>query len=296
MGKYLDASFINTLGSRTYKVHIPKSYHGQSLPLIVMLHGCTQDPDDFAVGSRMNLLSENSGCFALYPCQTQAANLSKCWNWFNPADQCRDSGEPAIVAGMTREVMHAYNIDAARVFIAGMSAGAAMAVVMAVTYPELYAAVGAHSGMPYRCANSVFSALNAMRHGADHVQPLGVAGIPLIAFHGEQDRTVNPRNSEQLMFQWLESRPDIGSDGRIEEAGTSNGRAYLRTQHSDSRGVFAEHWLIKQSAHAWSGGSASGSFADPEGPDASREMLRFFRGVRRRSRLFSRLIDAIKLP
>jgi poly(hydroxyalkanoate) depolymerase family esterase len=294
LGKFLDASFSHSLGPRTYKVHVPKSYRGQALPLLVMLHGCTQDPDDFAAGTRMNLLSEKSSCFALYPCQPQFANPSKCWNWFNTEDQRRDHGEPAIIAGMTLEVVQAYNIDATQVFIAGMSAGAAMAVIMAAAYPELYAAVGAHSGMAYRSAQNILSAMHAMRNGAASPPPLGVAGIPVIAFHGDRDRTVNPRNSERIISQWLESHPEASSPDCGEITGKSNGRAYVRTQYRDSRGVLAEYWLVKNSGHAWSGGSASGSYADPNGPDASAEMLRFFLRGRRRSGLLSRLIRAIK--
>ena len=295
MGKFLDASFGHNSGPRTYKVYVPKNYRGQALPLLVMLHGCTQNPDDFAAGTRMNVLSEKNSCFALYPSQPEFANPSKCWNWFSAGDQRRDQGEPSIIAGMTREVMQAYNIDATRVFVAGMSAGAAMAVIMAATYPDLYAAVGAHSGLAYRSAQNMLSALDVMRNGAASLPPLGVAGIPIIAFHGEQDRTVNPRNSEQIISQWLESRPEASGRRCAEETGEINGRTYVRTQHRDSRGVFAEYWILENSGHAWSGGSPSGSYADPKGPDASREMLRFFLGGHPRSGLLDRLLGSLKL-
>ena len=291
---FIDASFGEGLGLRTYKVHVPKGYRGQSLPLLVMLHGCTQDPDDFAAGTRMNPLADRHACFVLYPCQALFANPSKCWNWFNPADQQRDAGEPAILAGMTREVIRAYHIDDTQVFIAGMSAGAAMAVIMAASYPEVYAAVGAHSGLAYRSAQNMLSAMDTMRNGAANLPLLGVAGIPIIIFQGEHDQIVNPRNSEQIVSQWLQSHPQAGSIVRKEETGESNGRAYARTQYRETRGVVAEHWLVKQSGHAWSGGSTSGSYADPQGPEASREMLRFFLGVRRRSSLLSRLMRSIK--
>jgi poly(hydroxyalkanoate) depolymerase family esterase len=294
LGKFLDASFGHSMGLRTYKVHVPKNYRGQALPLLVMLHGCTQNPDDFAAGTRMNVLSEKNHCFAVYPSQPESANPSKCWNWFIAGEQRRDQGEPAIIAGITREVMEAYNIDARRVFIAGMSAGAAMAVIMAATYPELYAAVGAHSGMAYRSAQNMLSALDTMRNGAASLPPLGVAGIPIIAFHGDQDRTVNPRNSEQIVSQWLESRQEARTHVCTEETGESNGRAYVRTQHRDGRGVLAEYWLVKNSGHAWCGGSPLGSHADPNGPDASQEMLRFFLRGHPRSGLLSRLLGSLK--
>lgn len=292
MGKFIEATLSQGFGPRTYKVHVPNGYQGQPLPLLVMLHGCSQDPDDFAAGTHMNLLSDKHAFFALYPRQPQFANPSKCWNWFNPQDQSRELGEPLIIAGMTREVMQAYHIDATKVFIAGMSAGAAMAVIMAAAYPELYAAVGAHSGMPYRSAQNLLSALDAMRNGAANVPPLDQPGIPLIAFHGEEDRTVNPRNSQLLISQWLESRPAAGLSLE-EERGESNRRSFLRIKHRDGRRAVAEYWLVKGTGHAWSGGSPSGTHADPQGPDASREMVRFFLGDHRR-RLLSRLIGSIK--
>lgn len=294
MGKFLDASFNHSVGSRTYKVYVPKRYHGQALPLLVMLHGCTQNPDDFAAGTRMNALTEKSACFAVYPSQPRSANPSRCWNWFNLGDQRRDHGEPAIIAGVTRAVMQAYHIDSKQVFIAGMSAGAAMAIIMAATYPELYAAVGVHSGLAFRSANNMLSSLDAMRNGAASLAPLEVVGIPLIAFHGDEDRTVNLRNSEQIISQWLQSSLNHPIVESIEEAGETNGRAYVRTQYRDNRGVFAEYWRVQKLGHAWCGGSLSGSHTDPSGPNASQEMLRFFLGSRSPAGLLNRLLSSLK--
>jgi len=297
LGKFVEQAFNHSPGLRTYKVHVPNSYRGQAMPLLVMLHGCTQNPDDFAAGTRMNVLSDQDACFIVYPSQPEAANPSKCWNWFNRADQRRGRGEPAIIAGITREVMQTYRIDENRVFVAGLSAGAAMAVVMAATYPELYAAIGAHSGLAYRSAENGLSALDAMRNGAASIQPLGVAGIPVIVFHGEQDRTVNPRNGRQIITQWLESRPDQAQPICTRETGKSNGRTFERTQHRDAHGdLLAEFWLLKDTDHAWSGGSPSGSHADPNGPDASREMLHFFLGKAgpERPGILNRLIRSLK--
>jgi poly(hydroxyalkanoate) depolymerase family esterase len=169
----------------------------------------------------------------VYPAQPASANPAKCWNWFSAPDQQRDRGEPAIIAGITREVLQRYRIDKQRVFIAGLSAGASMSLVMAAAYPELYAAVGAHSGLPYRSATGVLSAMSAMRNGSATVPSLGTSGVPIIVFHGDHDQTVNPRNGQNILSQWIASRPDQGrSLVRTEEAGESNGRTYLRTGSS----------------------------------------------------------------
>ena len=298
MDKLLDETFSDRAGTRTYKVHVPRNARRAAMPLIVMLHGCTQDPDDFAAGTRMNALADKNTCVVVYPAQPESANPAKCWNWFSSVDQHRDQGEPAILAGITRAVMQTYRIDKRQVFIAGLSAGASMSIVMAATYPELYAALGVHSGLPYRSAENVFGALHAMRNGAASLQSLGASGVPIIVFHGDHDRTVNPCNGRQIIAQWLASRPDpTPSSVGAEERGESNGRGYLRTRYGDVRGgLFAEHWLIEDLGHAWSGGSPEGSFADPTGPDASREMMRFFLHLagRRRAGIVTRLIRSLK--
>lgn len=298
LNKFPEETFKHSAGTRTYKVHVPRSYRGRPMPLIVLLHGCTQNPDDFAAGTRMNALADKNSCIVVYPAQGESANPAKCWNWFNTADQQRDQGEPAIIAGITREVMQAYRVDEKRVFIAGLSAGASMSVVMAATYPELYAAVGVHSGLPYRSAQSMLSALYVMRNGAAALPSLGAVGIPIIVFHGDHDQTVNPCNGQQIISQWLASRRDQAqSNVGTEATGESNGRAYSRTQYCDPQGaLFAEYWIVKDLGHAWSGGSHKGSFADPLGPDASQEMLRFFlsRARRRRVGILDRLIGALK--
>ena len=268
------------------------------MPLVVMLHGCTQDPDDFAAGTRMNALSDKHACVVVYPAQRSSANPAKCWNWFRADNQRRDQGEPAIIAGITREVIRAHRIDERQVFVAGLSAGASMSVVMAATYPELYAAVGAHSGLPYRSAQNILSAFTVMRNGASDLQGLGTLGLPIIVFHGDHDQTVNPCNSEQIISQWLGSRQEsVQSSAGAPETGESNGRAYVRTEYHDAGGrVFAEHWVIKNLGHAWSGGSPKGSYTDSTGPDASQEMLRFFlgRGGARRPGILDRLIRSLK--
>ena len=251
------------------------------MPLLVMLHGCLQDPDDFALGTRMNAIAEEQRIFVLYPEQSEAANQTRCWNWFNAANQRRDQGEPSIIADMTRDMIRSYNIDARRVYIAGMSAGGAMAAIMAATYSDLYAAVGIHSGVPYGAAQNFLAAIAAMKDGAAIGARLPSKSIPLIVFHGDQDMMVNSRNGEQLVSQWLGGpAPNRREETSTAQASQGNGRAFTRTVYWDGAGhAVAENWLVHDAGHAWSGGGSAGSFADAAGPDASREMVRFFSAV-----------------
>ena len=271
-GSFISGSFTNAAGTRPYKLYIPDAHPGKALPLIVMLHGCTQTSDDFAAGTRMNALAHERSCFILYPEQTQAANRSRCWNWFKRGHQRRDQGEPAIIAGMTRDVMSRYAIDARKVYVAGLSAGGAMAAVMGAAYPELYAAVGIHSGLAVGSAHDVPSAFAAMRGtSSPSAAPSAENALPVILFHGDRDNTVHPRNSEQV----IES---LGDTQRSVESGkVPNGHAYTRTLHKDATGrVILEHWLVHGAGHAWSGGSPTGSYTDPRGPDAALAMMEFF--------------------
>jgi poly(hydroxyalkanoate) depolymerase family esterase len=280
-GSFIEGSYTNSHGSRRYKLFIPTRHAGKPLPLLVMLHGCLQDPDDFALGTRMNAIAEEQRIFVLYPEQSEAANQTRCWNWFNPANQRRDQGEPSIIAGLTREVIGSHNIDARRIYIAGMSAGGAMAAIMAATYSDLYAAVGIHSGLPYGVAQNFLAAIAAMKDGAAIGARLPSKSIPLIVFHGDQDVMVNSRNGEQLVSQWLGGPAlSLRQDTSTARATEGNGRAFTRTLYRDGAGhVAAENWLVHDAGHAWSGGGSAGSFADPLGPDASREMMRFFSEV-----------------
>lgn len=291
-GDFVTRSFTNEAGTRTYKLYVPASYSPASderVPLIVMLHGCTQDPDDFAAGTRMNTLADERGFIVAYPAQETHANGSKCWNWFRVEDQARDRGEPALIAGITREIAACYRIDERRIFVAGLSAGAAMAIVLGAVYPELYAAVGVHSGLPYAAAHDVPSAFAAMKGGVQRrsvltaeagADPRSAAGpaIPTIIFHGNHDATVSASNADAIVQQARASRAgDSALQSTVSRGTTPNGRGYTRTVLADAaQQPVIEHWVLHGAGHAWSGGSTRGSFTDPTGPDASREMIRFF--------------------
>jgi len=273
--RFIEGTFSNAAGIRAYKLFIPSHYQGQPLPLLVMLHGCTQSPDDFAAGTRMNFLADEQNCFVVYPEQPRGANQSKCWNWFRTGDQQRGGGEPSLIAGITRLIMREYSIDPKRVYVAGLSAGGAAAAIMAATYGDLYAAVGVHSGLACGAASDLPSAFIAMRQGGEFnaVAKLG-SPVPTIVFHGNDDTTVHPDNSDRILEQ---SANATSPTTEVLHGRVPNGHAYTRTITTNRSGqVISEHWNVHGAGHAWSGGSPAGSYTDPRGPDASREMLRFF--------------------
>jgi poly(hydroxyalkanoate) depolymerase family esterase len=276
-GRFIETAYTNAAGSRTYKIYIPCRYHGQALPLIVMLHGGTQTPDDFAAGTRMNLIAEEQNCLVVYPVQPSHANPAKCWNWFRASDQQRDRGEPSLIAGITRQVMHDYSVDSQRVYVGGLSAGAAAAAVMGATYPDLYAAIGVHSGLACGAADDLISAFAAMRQGAS--TPGGIENqqpfVPTIVFHGDRDHIVHPRNADHVISCSLRASK---WQKKVDRGCVRDGHTYTRTIHTDADGrAMLEQWCIHGAGHAWSGGNPAGSYTDPRGPDAAREMLRFFR-------------------
>ncbi|MGI4977162.1 MAG: extracellular catalytic domain type 1 short-chain-length polyhydroxyalkanoate depolymerase [Janthinobacterium lividum] len=259
--------------TRPYRLYVPGSYDGRPVPLVVMLHGCTQSAADFAAGTRMNEAAEAQGCLVAWPEQVAAANASRCWRWFEASEQGR-GGEPAIVAGITREVMAEYAVDPARVYVAGLSAGGAAAAVLGAAYPELYAAIGVHSGLACGAARDTVSAMAAMRQA----RPGRAAGraMPAIVFHGDSDSTVHPGNADAVIAQ-AGGGEDGGWTRRVERGQVPGGRAFERVCHAGPGGaVVLEQWTVHGAGHAWSGGSAAGSYTDPKGPDASGEMLRFF--------------------
>ena len=275
--RFIEGTYSNAAGSRDYRLFIPSRYQGEPLPLVVMLHGCTQSPEDFAAGTRMNFIAEEQSCLVVYPAQHSEANPAKCWNWFRASDQQRGTGEPSLVAGITRQIMRDYSVDPTRVYVGGLSAGAAAAVVMGATYNELYAAIGVHSGLACGAASDLPSAFVAMRQGGGSdgnvIQGDGPP-VPTIVFHGDRDVTVHPSNGNQIVEQ---SSKTTRTKRKVHRGRVAGGYAYTRTNHLDSSGrAILEHWNIHGAGHAWSGGSPAGSYTDPRGPDATREMLRFF--------------------
>lgn len=274
-GRYVSRSFSNSEGTRSYKLYIPTRRDAGPRPLIVMLHGCTQSADDFAAGTRMNFIAEAHGCFVVYPEQPQAANASKCWNWFRPGDQARGRGEPSLIAGLTREVADENSIDRTRIYVAGLSAGGAAAAIMGEVYPDLYAAVGVHSGLACGSAHDVMSAFAAMRGGANKISSRApLPAKPTIVFHGDKDATVHPCNGAKLIAR-------IAADANLKtqtvQKNSPTGHSFSHTVHRDTSGVaILELWELHGAGHNWSGGSPAGSFTSADGPDASNEMLRFF--------------------
>lgn len=267
--KFLDGSYTCTAGTRTYKLYVPSSLSHHRPGLIVMLHGCTQNAIDFATGTGMNEFAETERMIIVYPNQVKKANSSGCWNWFNPRDQIHSQGEPSIIAGITQELFAAYNVDPNLVFIAGLSAGGAMAVILGHTYPNLYSAIGVHSGLPYQCANDVISAFSAMK-GKGHISRLQLKP-KIIVFHGDADKTVHPSNGLAIVSS--------GGDLAVKTVHgvSANGRKYTKSIFSDKNNVpVSEHWTIHGAGHAWSGGNAKGTYTDSKGPNASKEMMRFF--------------------
>jgi poly(hydroxyalkanoate) depolymerase family esterase len=279
-GEFIRFAPPGVAGQLGCKLFVPAQARetGALLPLVVMLHGCSQDPDDFALGTGMNLHADTRGCFVLYPAQASDANPSRCWNWFMPAHQQGGAGEPELIAGLTRAALHRYPIDPRRVYVAGLSAGGAMAAILAAAYPELIAAVAVHSGLPVGAASDLKSALVAMHQGA---RLAGAASWPdaadaghlppVLVVHGDQDHTVHPLNGDRVAEHLAP-----GTEMSIHDLEVG-GRPCTRRVWRDMRGrVRAEHWLVHGAGHAWSGGNGQGSYADPSGPDASALMLDFF--------------------
>lgn len=271
--QFLSLDYSGAQGRRSFRLYVPANRPSTPLPLIVMLHGCTQTPEDFALGTGMNALAEEVGCLIAYPAQPSGANAQKCWNWYRPEDQARDRGEPALIAGLTRQILRDHPADPARVYIAGLSAGGAAAVVVAAAYPDLFHAVGVHSGLPAGGAQDIPSAFAAMRSGAAGQPHKGI--VPTIVFHGLADTTVHPQNGAAILAQAL---PAMTGLRKTERTGTSDsGRPFRAAVHLHPDGhSMAEHWQIEGAGHAWAGGNPAGSYTDARGPDASREMVRFF--------------------
>jgi poly(hydroxyalkanoate) depolymerase family esterase len=270
-------------GSRDYRLYLPAAAAGHCRGLVVMLHGCKQTPDDFAAGTAMNALADERGFIVAYPHQAARANHSGCWNWFNPEDQSRDCGEPSIIAGLAQALVQEYGIDEARVFVAGLSAGGAMAAILAATYPDVFRAAGIHSGLAHGAASDLVSAYAAMcgtpvAATARRQKPPALGSKPhtrTIVFHGSADQTVHPSNGDAI---FAAARTRLNGAAETQQHGRSaRGVSYTRKVVTDARGQpQLEHWTIDGLGHAWSGGRPDGSYTDLLGPDASREMVRFF--------------------
>jgi poly(hydroxyalkanoate) depolymerase family esterase len=277
--RYIHRKHRSAAGSRGYKLYVPASGLNRPVGLILMLHGCGQTPDDFAVGTRMNALAERHALVIAYPEQTSRHNAASCWNWFKPAHQSRDAGEPAILAALTRKLMREFGLGRDAVFVAGLSAGGSMAAILADVYPDVFSAVGLHSGLARGSARNAVSAMTAMRKGgkvqAATAPALDGNGqrVRRIIFQGDADSTVHPSNAATLVAAALESDAvPIRTANR-----TFRERGYARSGYAAPDGtVMIELWMIEGAGHAWSGGRKAGSYTDSKGPDASAQMVRFF--------------------
>ena len=305
-GEWVNGNAGSAAGSRNYALWVPSGYvKRKPTPLLVMLHGCMQTPQDLAAISGMNSVADFANFLVVYPEQTKEANPLRCWNWFEPKHQARDSGEPSIIAAIVERVRSIYNVDAKRTYVAGISAGGAMAVVMGATYPDLFSGIGVSSGLAFKAGTDVQSGLAAMKQGGPDPSQLGIeafnsmrlswaklrAGdkrrMPVIVFHGDADPYLNPVNAEQVIVQWAKTN-DCLDDGRANDsvkgqpvqtsdASVRDGRSYTKTVYADSKGrLLMEKWIVKGMGHAWSGAPTASPFGDSKGPNASLEMWRFF--------------------
>ena len=278
----LDAQFMSrdyrgAAGSLNYRLYVPADLVKRDPALLLMLHGCTQNPEDFALGTKMNALADEFGLIVAYPRQPRSANASGCWNWFDKRHQHRGSGEPAKLAGLARSLAQEFGVGKERTFVAGLSAGGAMAEVLAATYPDVFDAVGIHSGLPYKAAGDVPSAFAAMKGTAiAEPAPQGVANgdCRRIVFHGGADATVHPANSQRILDQ---ARRGVDSPKQIDLNWEIDGRRVDRTVLQDASGrPLVELWSIEGGGHAWFGGDSRGTYTQSVGLDASRAMVRFF--------------------
>jgi len=289
-----------TASGRTYWLFVPTGYSASNAaPLVVMLHGCTQNGDGFATSTGMNAVAEAEGFLVAYPVQPSSANSSQCWNWFLTAHQSRGSGEPASIAGVVTNVKSLYTIDNNKVYLAGFSAGAAMAAIMGATYPDVFSAIGVHSGLEYKAATTQTAAFTAMSSGGPTPNTQGNAAytamgsyartVRVMVFHGTSDYTVATVNGNQTLSQWAQTndRASDGSDNdNIDDTAdytqggqVSGGRTYTRTVYEDSVGnEIMEKYLVDSMGHNWSGGVLGGTYTDPNGPNASQIMADFFLG------------------
>lgn len=278
-GSFERKRVTSAVGTCGYKLYVPACYSGAPLPLVVLLHGCTQDANAFSIGTRANQWAESARLIVAYPEQVRRANASRCWNWFRPQHQQRGLGEPAIIASIVEHVAADVSVDRQRVYAAGLSAGGSMAAVLAQAYPDVFAAVGVHSGLPAGVAHDAHSALQAMRSGTGATSDATQAR-PLIVIHGDTDRTVHPSNAQMLVDAARASymRAGVSLTLEVQDAPASAIEyAHRRTRHVDPNGkAVIEQWQLHGLGHAWAGGNADASHVDARGPDATRSMFAFF--------------------
>lgn len=260
----------STFGARDYRLFLPSSREAPPQGLVLMLHGCTQNADDFAVGTRMNQLAEAHNLIVVYPEQSRAANQMGCWNWFQPEHQSRGAGEPALLEDLARAIAGEFASDRHRIYVAGLSAGGAMAAILGQAYPETFAAVGVHSGLAPGAATDMASAFAAMRTPSARSARKSTTAVRSIVFHGSADSTVSPANADAVIAAALGAVRAAELNLPVKDGASV-------TLYQDKAGTaLAEKWSLAGLNHAWSGGAAEGSYTDPKGPDASAEMLRFF--------------------
>jgi len=290
-------------GSRDYKLWVPSGLTKDNpVPLLMLLHGCTHSAEEMAEISGMNEIANRNHFLVVYPEQSRLANLLKCWNWFDPKHQARDAGEPSILAEIVRQVCALYRVDSERVYAAGVSAGGAMAVIAAATYPDLFSALGVAAGAEFQAAQSVPEGLVVMKQGGpDPIQQgraafaamkAGLARrprkrLPVIVFHGTEDASVNPINADQIIAQWGETNACLAAElgetefsvsEKVVAEDVAQGHAYDRHIYADQTGrLLMEKWIVKGLGHAWSGTAKEHKYCDPKGPNASEEIWRFFR-------------------
>jgi len=295
-----------TGGSRHYKLWVPTTLAREKpAPLLVLLHGCTHDAEDMAEISGMNAVADANQFLVAYPEQSRLANLLKCWNWFEPKHQSRGCGEPSILAAIVEDVRMLYNVDAERVYIGGVSAGGAMAVIAGATYPDLFSGIAVAAGGEFRAATSVAGAFAVLKHGGPDPIEQGQAAfvamkdglarrprhrMPLIVFHGSEDDSVNPINADQLIAQWSKTNECLAAEygnrafalsKRVADGKVQGGYEYHRHVYTDEAGnLLMEKWIVQGLRHAWSGSPKVHHYGDPKGPNASAEIWRFFSEVR----------------
>ena len=303
-GSWVTATAKTSTGSLDYKVWVPADYRKtKPAPLVLMLHGCLQGPEDLAALSQMNSLADKETFLVVYPQQTAAANALRCWNWFDPKHQDRGAGEPSLIAAAINDVRASYRVREQQIYVVGISAGGAMAVLMAAAYPEIFAAVGVIAAPEYKAASTVQGGLAAMKNGGPDPTQQGLAAyqamqksgarkkkrIPLMDIQGTKDPYVNPINSDQLVAQWVQTN-DLLDDGKdndsitkspvTAEGAVPNGYSYTKYSYRDRKGhVVVEKLVVNGLGHAWSGSTTANQFADAKGPDATMEIWRFFRAT-----------------